>query len=67
MDIHLTREDDAIPPMPLRLHELLVVIRALQLAAKSEEVDEKDREIINRIAHRINRFSERQGASWDAS
>lgn len=60
-----TPEEDIIPSMPLRLNELLVLMRCLQAARESERISEGDKTVVREIMRRINLFAERQGAWWD--
>jgi len=61
----LTPEEEIIPPMPLRLSELRVLMRCLMTALKSEGLSDKEKGVARQLAQRIDRFAERQGASWD--
>jgi hypothetical protein len=58
-------EDTVIPSMPLRLHELLVLMRSLKIGLESECINAGDKEIVRKLMTRIDRFAERQGAYWD--
>ena len=58
-------EDTVIPSMPLRLHELLVLMRSLKIGLESESINAGDKEIVRKLMTRIDRFAERQGAYWD--
>jgi hypothetical protein len=52
-------------PMPLTSEELWVLRRCLRVALHSEEIKEADQEVIRKVAARIDRYAERQGAHWD--
>jgi hypothetical protein len=60
-----TPEDAIIPSMPLRLSELVVLVRCLKDAFESERVSGDDKTVVQEIMHRINSFAERQGGWWD--
>lgn len=52
-------------PMPLTSKELIVLTRCLMVALKSELTKETDKDVISKLAARINRYAERQGAYWE--
>jgi hypothetical protein len=52
-------------PMPLTSKELLVLTKSLTAALKSEQFNEADKELIRKMAIRIDRYTERQGAYWE--
>ena len=58
-------EDVIIPPMPMRLNELVVLMRCLENAFESERTTESDKMVVREIMRRINLFAERQGGWWD--
>jgi len=60
-----TPEEAIIPSMPVRLNELLVLMRCLKAALESESISEGDKTVVREIMRRINLFAERQGAWWD--
>jgi hypothetical protein len=60
-----TPEDAIIPSMPLRLNELVVLMRCLNEALELERISEGDKTVIREIMRRINLFAERQGGWWD--
>ena len=51
--------------MPMRINELVVLMRCLKNARDSEHTSETDRTVVQEIMRRINLFAERQGAWWD--
>jgi len=51
--------------MPLRLNELLVLMRCLNGALELERISDDDKTVVREIMRRINLFAERQGAFWD--
>jgi len=53
--------------MPLRLNELVVLMRCLKDALESERITEGDKTLVGEITRRINLFAERQGGWWDKS
>lgn len=60
-----TPEDAIIPSMPLRLNELVVLMRCLNGALASERISGGDKTVVREIMRRVNLFAERQGAFWD--
>jgi hypothetical protein len=60
-----TPEDAIIPSMPLRLNELVVLMRCLKEVLGSESIGDADKTVVREIMRRINLFAERQGAWWD--
>jgi hypothetical protein len=58
-------EDPIIPSMPLRLHELEVLMRSLKVGLESDRINTEDKEIVRKLMVRIDRFAERHGAYWD--
>jgi hypothetical protein len=52
-------------PMPMTSKELIVLIQCLKVALKSEEIRQADKEVIRKMAVRIDRYAERQGAYWE--
>jgi len=60
-----TPEDAIIPSMPLRLNELLVLMRCLNGALELERTSDGDKTVVREIMRRIDLFAERQGAFWD--
>jgi len=62
-----TPKDAIIPSMPLRLNELVVLMRCLKDALESERITEGDKTLVGEITRRINLFAERQGGWWDKS
>lgn len=60
-----TPEDAIIPSMPLRLNELVVLMRCLKDVLESERIGDADKTVVREIMRRINLFAERQGAWWD--
>jgi hypothetical protein len=60
-----TPEDAIIPSMPLRLNELVVLMRCLKGALESERISEGDKTVVGEIMRRIDLFAERQGGWWD--
>ena len=60
-----TPEDAIIPSMPLRLNELVVLMRCLKDVVESERISERDKTVVREIMRRINLFAERQGGWWD--
>ena len=58
-------ENALIPSMPMRLNELVVLMRCLKDALESERMSEGDKTVVQEIMLRINLFAERQGAWWD--
>jgi hypothetical protein len=52
-------------PMPLTSTELIVLVRCLKVALKSEEITQPDKEVIRKMTVRIDRYAERQGAYWE--
>ena len=58
-------EDVVIPPMPMRLNELVVLMRCLENARESERTNENDKTVVREIMRRINLFAERQDGWWD--
>ena len=57
--------EDEITSMPIRLNELVVLMRCLKNGFESERICETDKEVVRRLMHRIDLFAERQGAWWD--
>jgi hypothetical protein len=60
-----TPEDAIIPSMPMRLNELVVLMRCLKEVLGSERIGDADKTVVREIMRRINLFAERQGAWWD--
>jgi hypothetical protein len=60
-----TPEDAIIPSMPLRLNELVVLMRCLKEVLGSERIGDSDKTVVREIMRRINLFAERQSAWWD--
>ena len=60
-----TPKDAIIPSMPLRINELIVLMRCLSGAMESERISEGDKTVVREIMRRINLFAERQGGFWD--
>lgn len=58
-------EDAIIPPMPMRLNELVVLMRCLEDAFESERTSESDKAVVREIMRRINLFADQQGGWWD--
>src|SRR5215467_10880329 len=54
-------KDVIIPPMPMRLNELVVLMRCLESAFESERTSKSDKTVVREIMRRINLFAERQG------
>jgi hypothetical protein len=52
-------------PMPLTSKELTVLTQCLMVALKSEQIKETDKEVVRKMAVRIDRYAERQGAYWE--
>ena len=59
------KPEDAVIRLPMRFNELVVLMRCLKNALQSERTSESDKTVVREIMHRINRFTERQGAWWD--
>jgi len=59
------KPEDAVIRMPMRVNELVVLMRCLKNALQSERTSESDKTVVREMMHRINRFAERQGARWD--
>jgi hypothetical protein len=59
-----TPEDAIIPSMPLRLNELVVLMRCLKHALESERISEGDKTVVREIMRHINLFAGRQGGCW---
>jgi hypothetical protein len=59
------KPDDAVIRMPMRLTELVVLMRCLKNESQSERTSESDKTVVREIMRRFNRFAERQGAWWD--
>jgi hypothetical protein len=58
-------EEDEIVQMPLKLTELMVLMRSLKTAQESGQTKTADNEVITKLIGRIARFADRQGAYWD--
>jgi hypothetical protein len=58
-------EDAIIPSMPMRLNELVVLMRCLKAAFESERISEGDKTVVQELMRRINLFAARQGGWWD--
>jgi hypothetical protein len=58
-------EDAIIPSMPMRLNELVVLMRCLKGAFESERISEGDKTVVQELMRRINLFAARQGVWWD--
>jgi hypothetical protein len=58
-------ENAIIPSMPMRLNELVVLMRCLKDTLESERISESDKTVVQEIMRRINLFAERQGGWWD--
>jgi hypothetical protein len=57
--------DAIIPSMPMRLNELVVLMRCLKVAFESERISEGDKTVVQELMRRINLFAARQGGWWD--
>ena len=53
-----TPEDAIIPSTPLRLNELVVLMRCLKDTLESERISESDKTVVRQIMRRINLFAE---------
>ena len=51
--------------MPMRLNELVVLMRCLEKVSELESIGESDKTIVREIMRRINLFAQRQGGWWD--
>jgi hypothetical protein len=60
-----TPENAIIPSMPLRLNELVVLMRCLKDGLESERISKGDKTVVREIMRRINLFAGRQGGWWD--
>ncbi len=60
-----TPEDAIIPSRPLRLNELVVLMRCLKDVLESERISEGDKTVVREIMRRINLFAGRQAGWWD--
>jgi hypothetical protein len=52
-------------PMPLTSKELIVLSKSLMASLQSKEFNETDKEVIRKMADRIDRYAKRQGAYWE--
>jgi hypothetical protein len=60
-------EDHVIPSMPLRLHELVVLMRSLKVGLESDRINTEEKEIVRRLMVRIDRLRNGKaltGTSW---
>ena len=50
--------------LPLKLEEMVVLLKCLSMACKSEHTSVGDKQLLSAIIDRVVRWTERQGAWW---